>query len=68
MIFSLELEIFWVAVQSIHQNSETFGRNWLVKMAVLATSFCFDHGAKVSEAVQKIGTDKKSIADAPCVL
>ena len=27
--------------------------------AVLATSFCYDHGAKASEAVQKIATDQK---------
>ena len=29
--------------------------------AVLATSFCYDHGAKASEAVQKIATDQKEI-------
>ena len=26
---------------------------------ILATFCCYDHGAKASEAVQKIGTDKK---------
>ena len=36
--------------------------------AVLATSYCYDHCAKASEAVQKIATDKKSIANAPHVL
>ena len=35
---------------------------------VLATFFCYDHGAKAFEAVQKIATDKKSIANVPRVL
>ena len=26
---------------------------------VLTTSYCYDHGAKASEAVQKIATDQK---------
>ena len=64
MIFSLELEMSGVAVQSTHQNSEmtTFTRNCSVKMtfeAVLATFRCYNHGAKVSEEVQKIDTDQK---------
>ena len=36
--------------------------------AVLATFCCYDHGAKASEAAQKISTDLKNIANAPCVL
>ena len=32
---------------------------------VLATFCCYDHGAKASEAVQKIAIDQKSIAKAP---
>ena len=30
--------------------------------AVLATFCCYDHGAKASEAVQKIATDKKRVS------
>ena len=39
----------------------TFVRNCLVKVseAVLAFFCCCDHGAKASEAVQKIATDKR---------
>ena len=36
--------------------------------AISAILCCYDHGAKASEAVQKIATDQKSIANAPCVL
>ena len=64
LMFSLELEIFVVAVQRIHQNrkkgdfcDELLSENDLE--AVLAT-FCFyDQGVNASEAVQKIATDKK---------
>ena len=64
MIFSLELEISGVAVQSIHQNSKKcdFCLELLSKNdfeAVLATFCCYDHGAKASEEVQKIATDQK---------
>ena len=59
---SLELEISGVAVQSIQQNSEKWrlfekllSEN--VFESVLATFCCYDHGAKASEAVQKIATD-----------
>ena len=56
LIFSLELEMPGVTVQSIHENIEKWK---LLFEAVLAT-FC-RYGAKVSEEVQKI-------AHAPCVL
>ena len=62
LIFSLELEISGVAVQSIHQNREN-GDFWegLVSEnnfeAVLASFCCYDYGAKDSEVVQKIATD-----------
>ena len=64
LIFSLEFEISGVAVQSIHQNSEKwrFCEDLLSENnieVVLATFCCYDHGAKASEAVQKIATDKK---------
>ena len=40
-----------------------FARNCIVKMTLrqgsLATSCCYDHGANVSEAVQKIATDQR---------
>ena len=35
---------------------------------VLSTFCCYDHAAKASEAVQKIATDQKTIANAPRVL
>ena len=59
VIFWLELEIFGVAIQSIHQNSKkgSFVRNCLVKMTLrlfLANFCCYDYGANASEAVQKI--------------
>ena len=64
MIFSLELEIFGVAVQRIHQNSENW---WLCEEllnendieAVLVTFCCYHYGASASEAVQKITIDQK---------
>ena len=39
----------------------TFVRNCLVKdfETVLATFCCYDHGAKASDAVQKIARDQK---------
>ena len=39
----------------------TFARNCLVKdfETVLATFCCYDHGAKASDAVQKIARDQK---------
>ena len=64
LIFLLELEIFGVAVQRIHQNSEKW---WLCEellsendfVAVLVTLCCYDYGAYASEAVQEIDTDQK---------
>ena len=63
LIFSLELEISGVAVQSIHQSSKKWQLLQLLSKndfeAVLA-SFCrYDQGAKASEEVQKIGTYHK---------
>ena len=43
-------------VQSIHENN---GENENDIEAVLATLCCYDHGAKASEAVQKVTTDQK---------
>ena len=64
LIFSLELEISGVAVQSIHQNrnngdlcEELLTENDFE--AVLVTFCCYDLGGKASEAVQKIDTDQK---------
>ena len=62
LIFLLELEISGVAVQNIHKNSENgdFCEELLrenVFETVLAPLCCYDHGAKASEAVQKIATD-----------
>ena len=48
-----------------------FLRNCLVKTTldtVSATFSCYEHGANASEAVQKIATNQKSIANAPHVL
>ena len=64
MIFSFELEISRVAVQSIHQNSKNCGfceelLNENDFEAILTTLCCHDYGAKTSEAVQKITTDQK---------
>ena len=61
LIFSLEREIFGVALQSIHQKT-TKTSNFCKENdfeAVLATFRCYEHGAKASEAVQKIDTDQK---------
>ena len=64
LIFSLELKIFGVAVQGIHQNSEKwrFCEELLSENdfeAVLATFCCYDYGANDSDAVQKIAADQK---------
>ena len=61
LIFSPELEISVVTVQRIHQNSEngSFCEELLSENdfeAVLANFCCYDCGANVSEAVQKIST------------
>ena len=63
-MFSLELEISGVTVQSLLQNSkkcdfceELLSKNDL--QAVLATFCCYDHGTNASEAAQKIATDQK---------
>ena len=69
-MFSLELEISGVAVQSIHQNSEKW---WLCEElfsendfeAVLAIFGCYDYGANASEAVRKIATDQKDYHKCP---
>ena len=64
LIFSLELEISGVAVQSIHQSTknvnvceELLSENHFE--AVLPTFCYYEHGAKASEAVQKISTNQK---------
>ena len=62
----LELKIFGVVVQSIIKISkngdfceELSSENYFE--AVSGTFCCYDHGAKASEAVQKIATDQKEI-------
>ena len=57
LIFLLELEIFGVAVQSIHGIAEELLSENYFK-AVLAFFCCYDHGANAFEAVQKIATDQ----------
>ena len=53
-----------MAVQSIHKTAKN-GNFWEILLSendfevVLATFYCYDHGAKASEAVQKIATDQK---------
>ena len=63
LIFSLELEISGVAVQSIHQSSKKWQLLQLLSKndfeAVLASFCCYDQGAKASEEVQKIATYHK---------
>ena len=64
LIFSLEMEISGVVVQSIHQNSinGNFREELLSEKdfeTVLATSCCYGLGVMASEAVQKIATDRK---------
>ena len=61
LIFSFELEISGMAYIKILQNGD-FWEKLLSENefeAVLTTFCCYDHGAKVSEAVQKIATDQK---------
>ena len=57
LIFSLELEISGVGVENGDVCEELCGENNFE--AVLATFCCYDHGVKLSEAVQKIVTDQK---------
>ena len=63
LIFSVELEISGVVVQSIHQSSKK--RKLLPLLSknefksVLATFCCYEQGTKASEEVQKIATDHK---------
>ena len=64
LIFSLELETFGEAIQTIHQNSEKGGfcEELLSEndFETVVAIFCrYDHGSKASEAVQKIATDQK---------
>ena len=62
LIFSLELEIFEVARQKVHQNckknggfcEELLSENYFE--AVLVNFCCYEYGANASEAVQKIST------------
>ena len=59
LIFRLELEIFDVAIQKIHQNSKKW---WLCQELLRENDFetvnfcCYDYGVNASEAVQKIST------------
>ena len=65
MIFLLELEIYGVAVQIIHQNS----KKWLLSKkdflsgdvfeAALIIFSSYGYGVNASEAVEKIATDEK---------
>ena len=58
LIFALELEIFGVAAQRIHQNSifcEEL-RSEIGFETILVNFCCYDYGANASEAVQKIST------------
>ena len=64
LILSLELKISGVAIQRIHQKSKKLCLLWELPtkndfVAVLATFCCYDHDAKVFEAVQKIATNQK---------
>ena len=64
LIFSLELEISGVAVQSIHQKAKNgdFCKELLSESGfevVLLTFCCCDYGAKAFEAAQKIATDQR---------
>ena len=58
LIFPLELEIFGVAAQRIHQNSifcEEL-RSEIGFETILVNFCCYEYGANASEAVQKIST------------
>ena len=65
LIFSLKREISGVAVQSIHQKT-TKSSNFCVEndfeAAVLVILHCYEHGAKTSEAVQKICYRSKRVS------
>ena len=60
LITSLELEIFGVAIQKIHQNT----KKWCLceellignDVEAVLVNFCYDYGANAFEAVQKIST------------
>ena len=74
LIFSLELEIFGVVVQGIHQNSKN-GNFWEESLSendiesVLVTFCCYEPGVKASEAVQKIAIDQKEYRNcSSCVI
>ena len=61
MVFSLELEIFAVAVQRIHRTVKngTFCKELLCENdfeTALVNFCCYDYGTNASEAVQKIST------------
>ena len=63
-IFLLELEVSGVVVHRIHWNNKkgSFCEKLLSENdfgTILATFCCYDYGANVSEAVQKIATDQK---------
>ena len=45
----------------------TFVMNFVEKMT-LSLFYCYDHGAKVSETVQKVAADRKEYQNAPCML
>ena len=60
LIFSLELEISGAYIKTANNDDiceELLSENDFE--AVSATFCCYDHGAKVSQAVQKIATDQK---------
>ena len=61
MIFSLELEIFGVVVQRIHQTAKngTFSYELISEndFEAVLVNFCrYDYGTNASEGVQKIST------------
>ena len=65
LIFLLELKISGESVQRTYENNKNDGfcEELLNKNdfeAVLSTLFCYDNGANVFEAVQKIATDRKN--------
>ena len=56
-----EFEIFWMAVQRIHQNSKNASFCQEISSGndfelILVNFCCYDCGANASEAVQKIST------------
>ena len=68
------LEVSGVAVQRIHQNSETWWLLWGMAEwndfeAILATFCCYEYSANASEEVQKITTDQKGYSKcSSCVI